>query len=202
VKTYPSIPRFSGKSRDLYTFDKLDGSNLRFEWTKKKGWHKFGTRKRLFDETDIIFGSAIPLFMESLSEPIGKVFADKNWQKTIVFVEFWGHESFAGVHIEDDPKFLTVIDISIHRLGMLPPKEFLTYFEEFGPAYLGYHRWNKEFVDLVHSGESDLSISFEGIVGKTMQKNVMVMYKAKTREWINKVRRSYNALEAQEIIDS
>ena len=26
-------------------FYKYDGSNLRFEWSPKKGWHKFGTEK-------------------------------------------------------------------------------------------------------------------------------------------------------------
>lgn len=33
-------------------FDKLDGSNLRFEWNKKQGWYKFGTRNRMFDRSD------------------------------------------------------------------------------------------------------------------------------------------------------
>ena len=47
MKSYPSIPKFSFGDIKLHTFDKLDGSNLRFEWTKKKGWYKFGTRSWL-----------------------------------------------------------------------------------------------------------------------------------------------------------
>lgn len=67
MKTYPSIPRSTGQSfqeYDAYVFDKLDGSNLRFEWSRKKGWVKYGTRRRLFDTTDPVFGEAITLFHE------------------------------------------------------------------------------------------------------------------------------------------
>lgn len=50
-------------------FDKIDDSNLHFEWNRKRGWHKFGTRTRLFNEADWQFGRAIPLFQRSLAEP-------------------------------------------------------------------------------------------------------------------------------------
>ena len=44
MKEYPKIPN----SKDFplgqcITFEKYDGSNIRAEWTKKKGFHKFGT---------------------------------------------------------------------------------------------------------------------------------------------------------------
>ncbi len=50
MKTYPSI---DGKivGKDVYAFDKLDGSNIRAEWTRKtKSFVKFGSRKRLLGE--------------------------------------------------------------------------------------------------------------------------------------------------------
>jgi hypothetical protein len=56
----PSIPREFSEF-EAYVFDKLDGSNLRFEWKRKGGWYKYGTRHRLFDATDPGFGSAIEL---------------------------------------------------------------------------------------------------------------------------------------------
>jgi hypothetical protein len=63
LKEYPAIPQSIGTAfRELpnaYVFDKVDGSNLRFEWSKKKGWHKFGTLSRLFDQSDWQFGRAI-----------------------------------------------------------------------------------------------------------------------------------------------
>ncbi len=44
MKEYPTIPQSIGTAfRELpnvYVFDKLDGSNLRFEWSKKKSWYK------------------------------------------------------------------------------------------------------------------------------------------------------------------
>lgn len=59
MKQYPSINSSNGQSFKEFVadvFDKLDGSNLRFEWSKKQGWYKFGTRHRLFDNTDPVFG--------------------------------------------------------------------------------------------------------------------------------------------------
>lgn len=45
MKQYPTINYWNkgyfGES--CYAFEKLDGSNIRAEWSKKQGWHKFGT---------------------------------------------------------------------------------------------------------------------------------------------------------------
>jgi len=199
MKTYPSIPKFPGGSVKLHTFDKLDGSNLRFEWTKKRGWFKFGTRRRLFDETDDQFGLALPLFYNTLAEPLGNVLAGQGWEKVIVFAEYRGKESFAGYHT-DDEKYLTVIDVSIHRKGILPPREFLKLFERFSPNYLGEFNWTPGFVERIKNNEVD-GITFEGVVGKVKNKNLIVMYKAKTQQWIDKVKSRF-ADRAQEIINS
>lgn len=105
MKSYPSILNCTGsnfREFDSYMFDKIDGSNLRFEWARKTGWSKFGTRHRLFDETDKDFGAAIPLFLNSLSEPLEKIIKDNRWEKVIVFCEFWGKNSFAGKHNPQD----------------------------------------------------------------------------------------------------
>jgi len=200
MKSYPSIPKFLKGSIKLHTFDKLDGSNLRFEWTRKRGWFKFGTRNRLFDESDDQFGEALPLFYRELAEPLERICVDEKWQKVVVFAEFWGKESFAGYHIEKDPKFLTVIDVSPHQRGILPPREFLKLFEEFAPYYLGEFNWTLGFVERVKLNEIE-GITFEGVVGKVGQRNQIVMYKAKTQQWIDKVKNRFADL-AQEIIDS
>ena len=72
MKQYPEI---SGSNKapigaQCLAFVKYDGSNLRWEWSPKKGWYKFGTRTRLFDHTDEIFGEAIPLFQDTLGPEI------------------------------------------------------------------------------------------------------------------------------------
>ena len=200
MKSYPSIPKFLGSSTLLHTFDKIDGSNLRFEWSKKRGWYKFGTRTRLFDESDEQFKEAIPLFNNTLSEPLGKICHDNRWDKVVVFAEFWGENSFAGCHESNDIKNLTLIDVSIHRKGILPPRDFLKIFGDYGPKYLGEYRWNKEFIDKVKHNNIP-HITFEGVVGKRSDKNIIVMYKAKTQQWIDKVRERFSEI-ADEIINS
>lgn len=202
MKQYPSIP---GAGRrlgiNLHTFDKLDGSNLRFEWSKKRGWYKFGTRRRMFDETDDQFGDAYPLFFDTLAEPLERIVVDKRWPKVVVFAEYWGSGSFAGYHEEGDEKFLTVIDVSPHQKGILPPKEFLNLFGEFGPNYLGHIRWNADFIRKVEESKVD-GITFEGVVGKALKKKEVIMYKAKTKAWRSRVMTRFGSSKGQEIINS
>jgi len=203
MKQYPSIPGAGdGISMKLHTFDKIDGSNLRFEWSKKRRWYKFGTRKRLFDETDKQFGEAIPLFMGTLAEPLEKIIRKQLWQKVVVFAEFWGKRSFAGYHVDKDPKFLTLIDVSPHQKSILSPREFIDLFGEFGPNYLGCFKWGPEFVRQVKCGEIE-GITFEGVVGKAVVgKNKVVMYKTKTQAWYDKVFNKFGMEEAKQIVNS
>lgn len=143
MKTYPSILKSVGGDGLLHTFDKIDGSNLRFEWTKKRGWFKFGTRRGLFDESDPIFGEAVHMFNRELSKPLEKIFVAQGWIKVVAFAEFWGERNFAGFHEPDDPKTLTLIDISPYKKDILDPKEFVKLFGQFGPRYFGLIPWNK-----------------------------------------------------------
>ena len=203
MKSYPSIKRATGNSfREikLYTFDKIDGSNLRFEWSKKRGWYKFGIRKRLFDETDITFGEAIPLFMETLADPLCSIAKKARWESVVVFCEFWGEKSFAGLHEPKDNKKLTVIDVAPYKQGILPPKEFLNLFGEYGPKYFGIINWTRGFVKEVRNG--NLDTTFEGVVGKNIDGNKIVMYKAKTQKWIDAVLQLYGQEEGKKIIES
>jgi len=216
VKSYPSIPHCpaSGSGIKLHTFDKLDGSNLRVEWSKKRGWYKTGTRTRLFDETDLIFGSARKLFQEDrtcddaqhgfvpLAEHLVEIFKQQRWDRVIVFCEFWGAKSFAGLHEPDDPKFLTVIDVNPHKKGILPPTHFLKLFERCCPRYLGYLNWGPQFLQEVSESQV-VGVTFEGVVGKATGKgNTIVMFKRKTRQWIERVKARYSAAEAEKIIAS
>lgn len=181
MKTYPSIPRDHQEFR-AHTFDKLDGSNLRFEWSCKKGWVKYGTRRRLFDETDPVFAGAIPLFHETFAEILHNVAKDQRWEKAVFFAEFWGKLSFGGMHFDDDPKYLTLIDVAPYKKGLLPPTDFRKFFEDKVPTadYLGQFSWTRGFRDRVWNGEVE-GISFEGVVGKRHDGKKMIMSKAKTK---------------------
>jgi hypothetical protein len=188
----------------LHTFAKMDGSNLRFEWSKKRGWYKAGTRTRLLDEHDPIFGQAPSLFKENLADFCEKVAVDNRWDRVVVFCEFWGAESLAGRHKTGDRMNLTVIDVALHKKGILPPKEFLKLFDEVGPYYLGYVNWNAEFLQQVRDGEID-RMSFEGVIGKgtTGKKGKeIVMRKFKTKRWIDAVIELYGEKEGRRIVSS
>ncbi len=132
MKQYPSITGPSKAPRQsCYGFVKYDGSNLRFKWSKKKGWHLFGTRKQLFNESSTWFGPAIPLFLNQYADLIEEVVTkDKLFhgiRNVVVFCEYFGAKSFAGWHdIENDPnKMLVLFDVNTTKHGLIGPKEFI-----------------------------------------------------------------------------
>jgi len=61
MKEYPSIGK-NVVGEKIYAFDKLDGSQVRAEWNKKKKFYKFGTRTRLLDTNDEYWGEAHKLY--------------------------------------------------------------------------------------------------------------------------------------------
>ena len=205
MKDYPSIPRSTGqdfREFDAYVFDKLDGSNLRWEWARKSGWYKHGTRTRLFDETDEVFGGAIAIFQRTLAEPLIKIARDERWERMIVFTEFWGPRSFAGLHEPEDEKQLTLFDVNPYKKGILGPKQFLKLFGHLNvPRFLGTRRWTRGFVEHVRHGEIS-DITEEGVVGKGGEGHKLVMAKAKTQKWIDRVLAKYGEEEGRKIVDS
>lgn len=208
MKLYPSIPRSTGQNfREFtaYVFDKVDGSNLRVEWTRKRGWHKFGTRQRLFDETDEVFGEAIPLFRDILGVDIETVAKKERWEQITIFMEFCGEKSFAGQHEPGDTKKLTLFDVNPYKKGILGPKQFVDLFGhlEFPktPRFLGRMNWTRGFVDRVRQGQVD-GITCEGVVGKAGEDHDLIMAKAKTQVWIDKVLEKYGIENGGKIVNS
>lgn len=204
MKEYPSIPRSTGQSFaefSAYVFDKLDGSNIRAEWSRKRGWTKFGSRTRLLDESDPILGSAKGIFLELLAEPLAKIARDNRWEGLTAFAEFWGPNSFAGWHDPADTKTLTLFDLAPHKQGILGPREFLDLCKHLPIAkFLGHYQWTRGFVEKVRAGE--ISCTFEGVVGKGGSGHHQVRAKAKTQAWIDKVLARYGAEEGSKIVNS
>lgn len=201
MKSYPSIPRSTGQDfREFraHVFDKLDGNNLRFEWSRKAGWYKAGTKRRLFDETDPLVGAALPLFRATLADDIEKVIRAQRWERAVIFAEYWGAGSVAGMHDPTDEMKLTLFDVAPHKADLLAPRRFLKLFGHLEvPAYLGEIRWTRDFVQRVRDGAIE-GITFEGVVGKGDRQ---VRAKAKTQAWIDRVRAVYGE-EADAIINS
>ena len=135
LKSYPSIPHTTIADRPVYLFAKLDGSNIRAEWSR--GQWRLGSRRKLLDRG--ILAEEVPdLMAQTFSEPLEAIFRQQKWSKVVAYFEFHGPGSFAGQH-EDEPHILTLIDVGVHRKGILLPSEFLTRFAHLPHAELLHH---------------------------------------------------------------
>ncbi len=201
MKQYPHIEYWNkGIMGDVvWGFDKLDGSNIRAEWSKKRGWYKFGTRNCMIDENNPDFGEAITLFQEKYSEGLDRVFRNskqyRNMRTMTVFLEYFGEKSFAGFHFEDDPKDIVLFDVSMFQKGWVQPKAFIDDFGHLGiPKVIYNGNLNKKFVKDVYDGLYDVK---EGIIAKGIRRtkrkdNELVwLVKIKTQWWLDSVRKKW-----------
>lgn len=189
MKSYPHIHR-EPQNVPIYAFDKLDGSNIRAEWTRKKGFWKFGSRKRLVGEDEAILGRAQGLILDKYGDDLTKVFRKQRWQKAVAFFELHGPNSFAGWHDENDEFDVTLFDIAEDNRGIMEPRAFLKVFGHLDHAPLLYSgNANQPFRDSVQSGELD-GMTFEGVVckGKHVSPGLPLMFKLKNRAWIDKLK--------------
>src|SRR4051794_32428950 len=106
MKEYPSIPaagHLLARSVDDYlgrpfvAFNKLDGSNVRADWDRKRGWHQSASRRRLLDESQPLRGQAIRLILDGYGDGLSKVFTDApalgRPAEATAYFEFFGPHS-------------------------------------------------------------------------------------------------------------
>lgn len=199
MKMYPSI----AGCRDApvvpcISFMKYDGSNLRFEWSRKRGWYKFGTRRRLFDKTDPEYGHAIEIFLNKYGDSVPTALVDdlgKNKVESfIAFGEFFGPSSFSGHHNFEEEHDVVLFDVSVHKRGFVLPADFVRLFAELGAAPVVYEGpFDQEFIDAVRVGE--YVGETEGVVAKGTlpgkkgkEQHSFWMRKVKTNWWLNELR--------------
>ena len=193
MKTYPTIV---GKitHQPIYAFDKLDGSNIRAEWSRKAGFYKFGSRKRLVGEDDEILGPSRELIVGTYGDDLARVFKDRRWDRAICFFEFYGPSSFAGLHDAGEGQEVTLFDVAPHRKGILEPKVFLDAFGHLKHATLLYHgNPNEPFIESVRDGSLE-GMTYEGVVckGKNISPGRPLMFKVKNRAWVEAVKARYS----------
>tara|TARA_Y100000588_G_scaffold153442_1_gene167543 strand:- start:1852 stop:2463 length:612 start_codon:yes stop_codon:yes gene_type:complete len=189
MKSYPSIEKRFAKKETYYFFDKLDGSNIRAEWSKKKGFYKFGTRKRLLEEKEEGLGEAVTLIKEFEKDFLD--FAKKQKvDRFVAFFEFFGENSFAGNHEKEGHK-VVLIDLNIYKKGFLHPKDFINLFENSNieiPKLLYVGKPNQDFFESVWNGTLE-GMTFEGVIGKRMiGKNSHDYFKTKNKAWLDKLK--------------
>jgi hypothetical protein len=188
MKQYPKIEYYNKGiiGLECYAFDKLDGSNLRFEWGRKRGWYKFGTRNNMIDRSSPEFGKGIDIFLNKYGDDLQKTFLDKysKVESFVVFGEYLGEGSFSGQHT-DSEKDVVLFDINQYKRGFIPPKEFINNFGHLHIPDVIYH--GKYDQDLISSVKNNKSLS-EGVVVKGIEGKEVWMTKIKTNDWLEKVR--------------
>lgn len=211
MKTYASIPHFitSGRKKndlhallDIIAFDKLDGSNIRAEFSPKQGFYKFGSRKILIDEKHEQLGKAVTLIQDTFAKELMAIFKEQRWLNNVVcFFEFHGPRSFAGNHHEDDKHRVTLFDVSPHKQGLISPSEFIKLFGDLDvPKVLYQGPADNEFLSSIRNSTLP-GITLEGVVCKAPNPNGKktsqpVMFKVKTDKWLNMLREFVNYDEA------
>ena len=191
MKHYPSITKEVRHDVHIYAFDKLDGSNIRAEWNSKRGFYKFGTKNQLMDINTPQFGQAIPMLQDKYEDDLAVVFKEHGWKDAICFFELCGPNSFAGQHDPNDNLDVTLFDVNPYKQGILEPQQFIKYFGHLDTPKVLY----EGIVSVVlfdRVKQSTLpGMTFEGVVCKgasTTNAKMPVMFKIKSREWLNKLR--------------
>lgn len=206
MKDYPSIPGAIGQQfseiPNAYIFDKLDGRQVRVEWNRKHGFHKWGSRHHLIDIlSDPDYGHAAKPFSKfnrTLHD-----FLVKRWQKATLYFELWQEHSLGGVFVPNETYNLTLFDVAPDHEGIIGPKRFLQLFPAVAPTptFLGQDNFTRGFADKVRAGYA-LGVTFEGVVAKAGDGHKQQRGKAKTQKWIDAIIARHGEVEGKRIIES
>lgn len=192
---YPSIIASSkAPTKNCIAFDKLDGSSVRSKYTQKKGFCLFGSRTQLIDDTHPHLGKAIPYFKQYYEKPLTDIIK-KEWpneREVIVFGEFYGEKSFAGMHDVDDPTLKFVLfDILVGHKNrkFVLPQHFLKLCGDKVeiPRVIYEGNLTSQFIQDVKDEKYDV---FEGVICKGTERTGdarwgVWMAKIKTKKYID-----------------
>jgi len=207
MKTYTSIPKWKPEyfGKHVFGFDKIDGSNFRAEWDRKlskksrftKGFSKFGTRNQAIHKNSQFF-EGVKIFDEKFSEGLDELFrTEKRFRgidRITVYGEFFGDNSFAGIHDWNEPHDIFLYDVFLYKKGYLPPREFKDVFQENFDCCIQFWNglFNEEIVKKVESNTMNRKFKLEeGMVFKGVEEGKVFMFKIKTDEWLQKVKEKY-----------
>ncbi len=196
---YPKIP--SSKNCPLkkcIAFEKYDGTNLHWTWDHQFGWLGFGTRRHEYDFTlsgeqqfhkeHPQLDGALNLFFEQYSDRLAQKFQDNCHFKVTVFTEFFGAKSFAGSHVDQDPKQLVLFDVQVES-DFVPPEQFIKDYADFNIARVLYQgKYSGQLVEDIRQGKFKVS---EGAVIKGMEKGERYVVKVKTQAYMEKLKSVY-----------
>lgn len=199
---YPSIKNSSKAPRqNCIAFNKYDGSNFRAKWTAKKGFCLFGTRTQLIDESTPYWSVMVETFNNTLNDTLSKIFKDhkdfRYVREIVLFGEYFGLDSFAGQHIDNQEHSIIPFDILVgHKQSkFLLPQDFIKLLGDKVPIPEIVYEGNltDQFILDVRENKFDLN---EGVVCKGTQgrgdySGGVWMAKIKTWDYLNKLKSRY-----------
>lgn len=177
-------------------FEKLDGSNVSWSWRRGLGFAGPSTRRGPFDRTHEGLSQAFDAW-ERIRESVDRALArGTDAEHAVAFFEFLGPGSFAGLHVEADPKRLVLIDVAVplkkgqDDLAFMGPEEFVRAFQDHVeiPPVVFRGRFSDRLVQDVRSGR--LAVT-EGVVVKGGRTGKVWMCKIKTDAWEERLRRTF-----------
>ncbi len=201
VFRYPKMPGPSGAKLDrCVAFEKLDGTNLFWEWHREFGFTDFGTRGTSYQ----LAAGGVTAFRANhpgleaapdLFAPLGErlhpiLSALPDFSHAVAFTEFLGPYSFAGMHKPDDPKRLVLFDVFAHGFGFIGPWRFLELFAGLPLPHVVYQgRFTGKLTEDVRAGKYPLA---EGVVVKGGTGGADVwMAKVKTNAYLERLRQAF-----------
>lgn len=208
MQSYPSIPAFNDRyhsylfGQPCYVFRKYDGSNLRFEVDQRGRLVKVGTRTRLMDRNDPVFGPAIPYFERHLlPELVDRVSAQlsehiaRTVKRWVFFGEWFGANSFAGSHDSSDEMQLKLFDVHVGNHGFIDSNVFYTAFcgdsRTAELLYTGF--FLPEHVTEVRQNFGTFEAPLEeGVVAHVKTSRGWEKVKVKTQRWLERVKAKYD----------
>lgn len=160
----------------------------------------------MLDPNDPIFGRAVPLFVNKYGDDLAKVFKTEKLfrgvQNVVVFGEFFGSKSIAGMHFPEDELWDVVLfDVNPHKKGILGPKSFLDHFGHLKVAELVtqcgmgqqlIEQVRKETIPLASKYDVHTEVP-EGVICKGGDRHELWMCKIKTERYRDELKKRYRA---------
>ena len=225
MRHYDSINRIQDDGfllgESVWAFNKLDGQNFAVKYNPRKNvFDSFGSRKRMVDENDEQFGSAVRYFKEScIPETLSKLVKENSGKKGLFsgideitfYFEWFGEHSFAGRHDPSDELKLYLIDIFLKKKGYIEPKQYYEIFcndERLDTPELIYkgiltNDFVKEIWDNDWTKEDcKYPMVKEGVVCRMshlMKGQRLPKVKFKTKWWIDRLHELYTEEECKEL---
>lgn len=199
---YPKIPgSAAAPAGRCIAFEKYDGTNLHWVWDRELGWYAFGMRRNRFDfdamgiaefnANHAGFADAPAIFNRDFATQLDAIFRhhpDNSSPEIAVFTEFFGPQSFAGLHKPEDPKQLILFDVQTDA-GIVGPEQFLADFAALPIARVFYRgKLTGKFADDVREGKYNVA---EGVVCKGGSGGDLWMAKIITYAYLERLKQAF-----------